>query len=147
MYSAKWIALLIVALPILVFSKDSWRSGAIKTLDTDEWCNRPGIPDWPGVCGPPRSDSMALFNDAGDSTHNGIPHSQLLEIDAPDAVYVVRRTSFDGGLQFRPGAAAQFAVDGKHLIIKFDHEISNRRGDTRVQHEQDRTDILQVRKP
>src|SRR5580658_9508239 len=106
MYSAKWIALLIVALPILVFSKDSWKSGSIKALDTDEWCGRPGIPDWPGVCGPPRSDSMSLFNDTGDSAHTGNPHSQLLEIDAPDATYVIRRTSFDGGLQFRPGAVA-----------------------------------------
>ena len=141
------IALLVVALPILVFSKDSWKTGTIKALETDEWCSRPGTPDWPGVCGPPRGDSMSLFNDKGDSVHTGVPHSQLLEIDAPDAVYVIRRTSFDGGLQFRPGAAAQFAVDGKHLVIKFDHEVSNRRGEVRVEHEQDRTDILQVRKP
>ena len=42
---------------------------------------------------------MSLFNDTGDSAHTGMPHSQLLEIDAPDAIYVIRRTSFDGGLQ------------------------------------------------
>jgi hypothetical protein len=143
----KRIAFFAVVLPILVFSKESWQKGSIKVLDTDDWCSRPGIPDWPGVCGPPRSDSLSLFNDAGDASHPGIPHSQLLEIDAPDAIYVVKRTSFDGGLQFRPGAVAQFAGDGKHLIIKFDRETSNRRGDSRVQHEQDRTDILQIRKP
>jgi hypothetical protein len=143
----KRIAFFVVALPILVFSKDSWKTGSIKVLDTDEWCSRPGIPDWPAVCGAPRGDSLSLFNDNGESTHTGNPHSQLLEIDAPDAIYVIKRTSFDGGLQFRPGAVAQFSVDGKHLIIKFDHEIMNRRGDSRVQHQQDRTDILQIRKP
>src|SRR5579862_5453766 len=97
-------------LPLLVFSKESWKTGSIKVLDTDDWCSRPGIPDWPGVCGPPRSESMSLFNDTGDSAHTGVPHSQLLEIDAPGAIYVIKRTSFDGGLQFRPGAVAQFSV-------------------------------------
>ena len=143
----KRIVFLLVVLPILVFSKDLWKTGTIKVLNTNDWCSRPGIPDWPGVCGPPRSDSMSLFNDAGDSSHIGIPHSQLLEIDAPDAIYVIKRTSFDGGLQFRPGAVAQFSVDGKHLVIKFDREIPDRHGDLRVQHEQGRTDILQIRKP
>ena len=143
----KRIAFLVVALPILVFSKESWQTGSIKVLDTDEWCSRPGIPDWPGVCGPPRGDSVSLFNDTGESAHTGNPHSQLLEIDAPDSIYIVKRTSFDGGLQFRPGATAQFAVDGKHLTIKFDREVSNRHGDSRVQHDHDRLDILQIRKP
>ena len=143
----KRIAFLVVALPILVFSKESWQTGSIKVLDTDEWCSHPGIPDWPGVCGPPRGDSVSLFNDTGESAHTGNPHSQLLEIDAPDSIYIVKRTSFDGGLQFRPGATAQFAVDGKHLTIKFDREVSNRHGDSRVQHDHDRLDILQIRKP
>jgi len=143
----KRIVFFMVALPILVFSKDAWKTGSIKVLDTDDWCSRPGIPDWPGVCGPPSSASLSLLNDAGASPHPANPHSQLLEIDAPDAIYIVKRTSFDGGLQFLPGAIAQFAVDGKHLTIRVDHEISTRRGGSRVQHEQDRTEILQIRKP
>ena len=94
------IAFFLTILPILVFSKESWKTGTIKALDAHDWCSRPGIPDWPGVCGPPGSSSMSLFNDLGDSSHTGIAHSQLLEIEAADTIYVVRRTSFDGGLEF-----------------------------------------------
>jgi hypothetical protein len=74
------------------------------------------------------------------------PFSQILEIDAPDAIYIVRRTSLDAGLQFRPGAIAQFAVDGKHLKIKFDRQERNRSGEIQVRHDHDRTDILELRK-
>ncbi len=140
----KRIALLLV-LPMLAFSKDSWSSGTIKVLDTNEWCARPGIPDWPGVCGPLRSDTTALFNNAG-TGRPASPLSQILEIDTADAIYVIRRTSMDSGLQFSPGAKAQFQVDGKHMLIKFDREATNHRGETSVHHDHDRTDILETKK-
>ncbi len=138
-----WFAL---ALPILAFGKDSWSSGSIKALDTNEWCARPGIPDWPEICGPPRADTTALFSDSNGAGPPASPHSQILEIEGVDAIYVIRRTSLDSGLHFREGAKAQFAVDGKHLIVKFDRETVNRRGEVQVKHEQARTDILEVRK-
>ena len=43
------MVLFALALPLLAFGRD-WSSGSIKVLDTDEWCGRPGIPDWPGIC-------------------------------------------------------------------------------------------------
>lgn len=141
------IAFLLLALPILAFGKDSWSSAVIKVVNTDEWCARPGIADWPAICGPPRSDAMALFNEnTGSVPHPATPYSQILEIDAPDVIYIVKRTSLDGGLSFRPGAAAQFAVDGKHLLIKFDRQIVDRHGESQIHHEHDRTDILETRK-
>jgi hypothetical protein len=140
------IAFFLIALPILAFSKDSWSSGSIKVVDTDEWCGRPGIPDWPGICGPLRGDAMTLFSESGGAPRPPNPYSQVLEIDGPDAIYIVRRTSLDGGLRFRPGAIAQFAVDGKHLSIKFDRPVVNRHGELQFKHDQDRTDILEIRK-
>ncbi len=139
-------ALIFLALPILTFGKDSWSSGSIKVLDTNEWCARPGIPDWPEICGPPRADATTLFSDSHGGGPPSSPYSQILEIDGVDAIYVIRRTSLDGGLQFREGARAQFLVDGKHLIVKFDRETANRRGEAQVKHERARTDILEVRK-
>ena len=140
------IAFLLLALPVLAFNNDVWKSGSIKVVDTDEWCGRPGIPDWPGICGQ-QGATRALFSDAhGDSVRPANPFSQILEIDAPDAIYIVRRTSLDGGLQFQPGAIAQFAVDGKHLKIKFDRQEKNRRGEIQVRHDHDRTDLLELRK-
>lgn len=140
------IAFLVLAFPILAFGKDSWSSGSIKVLDTNEWCARPGIPDWPEICGPPRADALTLFNNRNGGGPPASPYTQILEIDAPDAIYVIRRTSLDGGLHFRDGAKAQFAVEGKHLIIKFDREAVNRRGEVQVKHDHDRTDILEIRK-
>jgi hypothetical protein len=132
---------------MLAFSKDSWSSGAIKVVDTNEWCGRPGIPDWPGICGPPRSDALTLFSDSsGGAPRPANPYSQVLEIDGADAIYIVRRTSLDGGLRFRPGAVARFSVDGKHLLIKFDRQVFNRHGEARLEHDHDRTDILEIRK-
>jgi hypothetical protein len=142
----KRITLIVLAFPILAFCKDAWNSGSIKVLDTDEWCGRPGIPDWPEICGPPRADSMTLFNNKNGGGPPASPYSQILQIEAPDAIYVVRRTSLDGGLHFRDGARAQFTVEGKHLIIKFDREITNRRGEVQLKHDHDRTDILETRK-
>ena len=139
------IAFFLLALPVLAFSKDSWSSGSIKVLDTNEWCGRPGIPDWPEICGPPRGDTTALFDSHG-ASRPASPYSQILEIDAADAIYVIRRTSLDGGLHFRNGAKAQFAVDGKHLIIKFDREVVKRNGEVQLKHDHDRTDILEIRK-
>lgn len=140
------IAFLLLALPVLARTKDSWSAGAIKVLATDEWCGRPGIPDWPDICGPPRSDSMTLFNGSGGAARPANPYTQILEISAPDATYIVRRTSLDGGLHFHPGAKAQFAVDGKHLILKFDREDYDRRGQLHLHHDHDRLDILEVKK-
>lgn len=139
------IAFFVVLLAGLAIGKDAWQSGPIKVVDTDQWCARPGIPDWPGICGPPRSDSMALFNDSSGGVPRATPYSQVLEIDGPDATYVVKRTSLDGGLSFRDGAMAQFEVDGKHLLIKFDRQVV-KHGESRVVHDHDRTDILEVRK-
>lgn len=139
------IAFIVLALPILALGKDSWSTGTIKVLDTNEWCGRPGIPDWPEICGPPRSDALTLFSDSHGAPPAS-PYSQILEIDGADVTYVVRRTSLDGGLHFREGAKAQFAVDGKHLIIRFDREVKNRRGELQLKHDHDRTDILDVRK-
>jgi hypothetical protein len=140
------IAFLLVALAMLALGKDSWSSGSIKVLDTNEWCARPGIPDYPEICGAPRGDQTTLFNDS----HGGrpaTPFSQILEIDGTDAIYVIRRTSLDGGLHFESGAKAQFAVDGKHLIIKFDREVRGRNNEVQLKHDHDRTDILEIRKP
>lgn len=137
--------ILLFAVAVAAFGRDSWSSGLIKVLDTDAWCSRPGIADWPGICGPPKASSTTLLNDAG-NTHPASPYSQILQIDGPDATYVVRRTSLDGGLSFQAGARAQFALDGKHLLIKFDRVSVDRHGDTKVQHDHDRTDILEVRK-
>jgi hypothetical protein len=141
------IAFIVLALPLLTFGKDSWSSGSIKVLETNEWCARPGIPDWPEICGPPRADALTLFNNAHGGGPPASPYTQVLEIDGADAIYVVRRTSFDGGLHFRDGAKAQFTVEGKHLIIRFDREVVSRNGEVRIKHDHDRTDILEIRKP
>jgi hypothetical protein len=77
--------------------------------------------------------------DHGDAVRPANPYSQILEIDGPDAVYVVRTTRLNSALKFRPGAVAQFAVDGKHLKIKFDREETNRQGELRVHHESGET--------
>ncbi len=140
------IILFFLALPVLLFSKDSWSTGSIKVLDTNEWCGRPGIPDWPAICGPPRADQTTIFNNSS-AAPPASPYSQILEIDAPDAIYVIRRTSLDGGLHFRDGAKARFAVEGRHLIIRFDREVRNRNGEITLKHDHDRTDILETRKP
>jgi hypothetical protein len=134
------------ALPVLMAAKDSFSTGSIKVLNTDEWCGRPGIPDFPAICSI-RGDSTALFNDNHGAVPQGAPYTQILEIDGADAIYVVKRTGLDGGLSFPAGAKAQFAVDGKHLLIKFDREVKDRHGEVHVQHGQDKTDILQVKKP
>ena len=139
------LVFLFLALSILASAKDAWSSGPIKVLDTNEWCGRPGIPDWPEICGPTRSDAMALFSGTSGAPA-GSPYSQILQIDGPDATYVVRRTSLDGGLHFEPGAKAQYQVDGKHLLIKFDRQSVNRQGETKIQHDHAKTDILQVKK-
>jgi hypothetical protein len=136
------IALFVIA--TLAYSKDSWSSGSIKVLDTDEWCSRPGIPDSPEICGPTRSDTMALFNGAS-GRPNG-PYSQILEIGAPDAIYVIRRTSLDGGLHFPAGATAQFLVEGKHMMIKFNREESDRQGNVHLKPDHGRADILEIKK-
>ena len=141
------IAFIVLALPLLTFGKDSWSSGSVKVLETNEWCARPGIPDWPEICGPPRADALTLFNNAHGGGPPASPYTQVLEIDGADAIYVVRRTSFDGGLHFRDGAKAQFTVEGKHLIIRFDREVVSRNGEVRIKHDHDRTDILEIRKP
>jgi hypothetical protein len=138
-------AFVLFAVPMLAFGKDSWSSGSIKVLDTNEWCGRPGIPDYPEICGPPRGDATALFSDSH-GARAATPFSQILEIDGADVIYVIRRTSLDGGLHFQDGAKAQFAVDGKHLIIKFDREVRDRNGEVQWKHDHDRTDILEIRK-
>ena len=143
----KRVAFFLLLMPFLAQASESWSSGVIKVVDTDKWCARPGIPDWPEICGPTRGDTMALFNENTGGSPHGSPYSQILEIDASDAVYVVRRTSLDGGLSFQPGARAQFAVDGKHLLLKFDRQVVNRKGEVRMVHDHDRTDILETRKP
>ena len=140
------IAFFLLVLPSLAFCKDSWSSGAIKVVNTDEWCGRPATADWPAICGPTRGDSMALFNENTSGVPRSTPYSQVLEIDGPDAIYIVKRTSLDSGLSFRPGAAAQFAEDGKHLLIKFDRQVVGRHGETHLVHDHDRTDILEIRK-
>jgi hypothetical protein len=140
-------AFLLLAFSVLLFAEDVWKSGPIKVLDTDEWCGRPGIADWPGLCDGLKGNT-ALFSDSrGASARPVTPYSQILEIDGPDAVYIVKRTSLDTGLKFRPGALAQFAVAGKHLKIKFDQEETTRHGELRVRHEQATTDILETRAP
>lgn len=140
------IALLLLALPTLAFCKDNWKSGPIKVINTDEWCARPIAADWPGICRIVPG-ATTLFNDShGDAVRPANPHSQILEIDGPDAVYVVRSTRLNSALTFRPGAVAQFAVDGKHLKIKFDREETNRHGELRVHHESGETDILEMRR-
>jgi hypothetical protein len=142
----KRIAFVFLALPLLAQAKDSWKSGLIKVVNTDEWCARPGIPDSPELCGPPGGSATTLFGGgSGDVTRPATPYSQVLEIDAGDAIYTVKRTSFDGGLEFAAGAVAQFEVDGKHMTIKFDRHVTDRRGETHVEHDRGRMDILQIR--
>jgi hypothetical protein len=143
--SMRQVALLLLSLPLLATDNSVWSSGAIKVLAADEWCARPGIPDWPEICGAPGAGQTTLFNGSAGAP-KGTPYSQILEIQAADAVYVVRRTSLDGGLQFSPGAKAQFLVDGKHLLLKFDREIVDRNGQTHLKREHDRLDILQVKR-
>jgi len=46
----KRVAFFLLTLPFVVSAKESWSSGAIKVVDTNEWCGRPGIPDWPEIC-------------------------------------------------------------------------------------------------
>ena len=131
-------------LTALAFASD-FTSGTIKVLAADEWCARPGIPDWPEICGAPGAGQTTLFNGSAGAP-KGTPYSQILEIQGADAIYVVRRTSLDGGLQFSPGAKAQFQVDGKHLLLKFDREVQDRSGQKHLKHDHDRLDILQMKK-
>jgi hypothetical protein len=58
------IAFFLLALPIVAFSKDTWKSGQIKVIDTDEWCGRPGAVDWPAICGTSPSGATRLVNDS-----------------------------------------------------------------------------------
>ena len=140
------IAFFFLALPIIGFSKDTWKSGRIKVIDTDEWCGRPGAVDWPAICGTLPSGAPRFFNDnRGDAVRPPNPFSQVLEIDGPDAVYIVKSTRLDGALKFNAGASAQFAVDGKHLKIKFDKQETDRNGDLRVHHGSAQADILEIK--
>jgi len=140
------IAFLSLALSIVAFSKDTWKSGRIKVIDSDEWCGRPVAVDWPAICGTLPSGAPRFFNDSrGDALRPPNPYSQILEIDGPDAVYIVKSTRLDGALQFRAGASAQFLVDGKHLKIKFDRRELDRNGDVRVRHDSAQADILEIK--
>jgi hypothetical protein len=142
------VAFFLLALPMLAFCKDTWKSGQIKVIDTDEWCGRPGAVDWPAICGTSPSGATRLVNDSrADAVRPANPYSQILEIDGPDAVYIVRSTRLDGALQFRAGALAQFSVDGKHLKIKFDKQGTDRNGDLRVHHASAQADILEIKGP
>ncbi len=133
---------------MVAFSNDTWKSGRIKVIDTLEWCGRPAAVDWPAICQSSAIGPARLFNDSrGDAVRPASPFSQILEIDGPDAVYVVKSTRLDGALQFRPGALAQFSVDGKHLKIKFDQQEVDRHGDVRVHHDSAVADILEIKGP
>ncbi len=124
------IVFFFLALPIVAFSKDTWMSGKIKVIDADEWCGRPAAVDWPAICGALPSGATRFFNDSrADAVRPPNPYSQILEIDGADAVYIVKSTRLDGALQFRPGATAQFSLDGKHVKIKFDRREVDRNGD------------------
>jgi hypothetical protein len=140
------IALFVLALPMVAFSKDTWKSGQIKVIDTDEWCGRPGAVDWPAICGALPSGATRMVNDSrSDAVRPANPYTQILEIDGPNAVYIVRSTRLDGALQFRAGALARFSVDGKHLKIKFDRPETDRNGDLRVHHASAQADILEIK--
>jgi hypothetical protein len=142
------IAFVLLALPIVAVSKDTWRSGRIKVIDTNEWCGRPAAADWPAICQTSAVGPARLFNDSrGDAVRPPNPYTQILEIDAPEAIYVVKSTRLDGALQFLPDATAQFSVEGKHLKIKFDQPAVDRHGEVRVHHDSAQADIIEIKSP
>ncbi len=154
-----FLILAFAAIPLLAYKKNyHWNSGTIRVLSEDQWCREghPKSPDrgtdgagrpvagWDlGTCGPRRSDAtVELQNSAGPAAN---PTTQMIEIDGPDRIYIVRRTGLDGGVRIRPDSAAEFAVDGKHLLLRFQCEKFVR-GSRQTQPAEARTEILESRK-
>jgi hypothetical protein len=139
---------------ILIFAlsglaKD-WKTGQVKVLDTDKWCGEQTAAHFPGICGVKGEHAPILFHDSGwGSPQPPNPVTQILEIDTVDTIYIVKREALDGGVQLKPGAEAQYAADGKRLLIRIRPEppkVHDPRHPFPAGWQQNKVQILETRK-
>lgn len=136
--------LIAMTIPLIAGNRGhNWRSGTIRVLSTDLWCGQSG------VCGPGLGSHTQYGLWVWDGPYTPEPATLVLEIDGGDAVYIVRKAYLHGGPGIRPGSATQFAVEGTHLLVKFqreDYELDHGRPILHLYPEQDRTEIIEIRK-
>jgi hypothetical protein len=110
-----FLAILAFALPVAARKKDrDWHTGIAGPIRTDNWCKpieppasaevRPRTGMTYGsasigsrICGGHRTDSTIQFA-SGYAGSEPRPVTQILEVETPKLVYLVKRAGLDGGI-------------------------------------------------
>jgi len=95
----------------------NWFSATIGVVTSNRWCKTIGIR---GTCGPLLDVPIQFIGtDTGDVvTPVPNPVTQIIQVEGPKASYTVRFASLNKGLDFPPDAHVEFAIEGKHLLLR-----------------------------